>query len=70
MSTPTMSPRTAAPKSGGARAAIKARTLRQDRWWLQPLIIAIGFAGFVVYATWAAFNHPIVAGAGHRIYFA
>src|SRR3954468_13809014 len=69
MSTPTMSPRTAAPKSG-ARAAIKARTLRQDRWWLQPLIIAIGFAGFVVYATWAAFNHPIVAGTGHRIYFA
>src|SRR5437764_831868 len=36
MSTPTMSPRTAAPKSGAR----------------------------------AAFNHPIVAGTGHRIYFA
>jgi hypothetical protein len=52
------------------RAAIGARTLRQDRWWLQPLVIAIGFAGFVVYATWAAFNHPIVAGTSHRIYYA
>ena len=52
------------------RADIEARTLRQDRWWLQPLIIALGFAAFVVYATWAAFNHPIVAGTGHRIYYA
>src|SRR4051794_4510412 len=48
------------------RADIEARTLRQDRWWLQPLIIAVGFAAFVVYATWAAFNHPIVAGPAHR----
>src|SRR5262249_15169140 len=28
------------------------------------------FAGFVVYATWAAFNHPIVAGTTHRLYYA
>ena len=58
------------------RAAIAARTLRVDRWWLQPLIIAIGFAAFVVYATWAAFNHPLVytqvAGnpTPHPIYYA
>lgn len=52
------------------RADIKARTLRQDRWWLQPLIIAVGFTAFVVYATWSAFNHPIVAGTTHRIYYA
>ena len=45
-----------------ARADIKARTLRQDRYWIQPLVIAVGFAAFVVYSTWAAFNHPIVAG--------
>ncbi len=38
-----------------ARADIKGRTLRQDRWWLQPLIIAIGFTAFIVYSTWAAF---------------
>jgi len=53
-----------------ARADIKARSLRQDRWWIQPLVIAIGFAGFVVYSTWAAFNHPIVAGTNHRIFYA
>jgi hypothetical protein len=52
------------------RADIKARTLRQDRWWLQPLIIAVGFSAFVVYSTWAAFNHPVVAGTHHRIFFA
>jgi len=52
------------------RAAIAARTLRQDRWWLQPLVIAIGFSAFVVYSTWAAFNHPIVAGTNHPIYYA
>jgi hypothetical protein len=56
--------------SSGARADIKARTLRQDRWWLQPLIIFIGFGAFVIYATWAAFNHPVVAGTTHRIYYA
>jgi hypothetical protein len=74
MSTGTVSPGTAAQPSGEpsgrARADIKARTLRQDRWWLQPLIIFIGFSAFVVYSTWAAFNHPIVAGTNHRIYFA
>jgi hypothetical protein len=53
-----------------ARADIEARSLRQDRWWIQPLVIAIGFAGFVVYSTWAAFNHPIVAGTNHRIFYA
>ena len=44
------------------RAAIRERTLRQDRWWLQPLIIAIGFTAFVVYSTWAAFaDHDFFA---------
>ena len=52
------------------RAAIAARTLRQDRWWLQPLVIAIGFGAFVVYSTWAAFNHPVVSGTNHPIYYA
>jgi hypothetical protein len=65
-----VSPGTASDTSGRPRADIKARTLRQDRWWLQPLIIFIGFSAFVVYSTWAAFNHPIVAGTGHRIYYA
>jgi hypothetical protein len=45
-----------------ARADIEARTLRQDRWWLQPLIIFIGFTAFIVYSTWAAFaDHDFFA---------
>src|SRR5439155_11699396 len=70
MSTGTVSPGTAAPSGGRPRADISARTLRQDRWWLQPLIIFIGFSAFIVYSTWAAFNHPIVAGTSHRIFYA
>ena len=34
-------------------------TKRKDLWWLEPLLYVIGLGGFVVYATWAAFqgNH-------------
>src|SRR5580692_5079116 len=51
------------------RAAISEKTLRTDRWWIQPIITAIGFTAFVVYSTWAAFNHPIAAHTGQPIYF-
>jgi hypothetical protein len=37
------------------RARIGARTLRRDRWWLQPLVTVTVLAGFVVYGTWVAF---------------
>lgn len=37
------------------RAQIPERTLRQDRWWLYPLVTFVVFAAFVVYATWRAF---------------
>jgi hypothetical protein len=37
------------------RARIDARTLRQDRWWLQPLATFVVFSGFVVFATIRAF---------------
>ena len=30
------------PGGGGARAAISARTLRTDRWWLAPLSFLYG----------------------------
>jgi hypothetical protein len=35
------------------------RTARRDAWWVQPLATFLGLAGFIVYATWAAFqgNH-------------
>jgi hypothetical protein len=32
-------------------------TLRRDAWWLQPLVVFLILGGFVVYATWAAFQN-------------
>ena len=31
-------------------------THRSDRWWFEPLWTGLGFAAFVVYSTWAAFQ--------------
>jgi len=47
------SARPAAGQPGGSRprAKIAARTLRTDRWWLQPLVTAVVFGTFVVYTT-------------------
>ena len=55
-----------------SRAAISEKTLRTDRWWIAPLVTAIVFSVFVIYATWAAFNHPMVYGNGapHRLFYA
>jgi hypothetical protein len=35
------------------------QTTRPDAWWVQPLFVFLGFAAFIVYSTWAAFqgNH-------------
>ncbi|MEU8550585.1 hypothetical protein [Streptomyces roseoverticillatus] len=47
------------PAQGGvhhpSRAAIPARHLRADRWWLAPAVTAAGLFAFVVYSTWRAF---------------
>ena len=40
---------------GGYRTGF-ASTFRRDRWWVEPLWTGVGFALFVVYATWAAFQ--------------
>jgi len=37
------------------RAKISARTLRVDRWWVQPTITVVVLGAFVIYATWRAF---------------
>jgi hypothetical protein len=29
-------------------------TARQDKWWIQPLVVFMVLSGFIVYATWAA----------------
>lgn len=59
--------------AGSARAAAPAglgATDRRDAWWLHPLAIGIGLAGFIVYATWAAFQGEdylyTVGGAHYR----
>ncbi|MEV4431752.1 hypothetical protein [Streptomyces sp. NPDC049555] len=38
-----------------SRAAIAARHLRRDRWWLTPAATAAGLLAFVAYSTWRAF---------------
>ncbi|MGV9412282.1 hypothetical protein ACWDOP_20395 [Nocardia sp. NPDC003693] len=38
-----------------SRAAIAARTLRTDRWWLPPLLTVLGLSAFIIYATVRAF---------------
>jgi len=42
--------------TGPGRAAISDRTLRNDRWWLPPLVTFLVFGGFVLYASWRAFQ--------------
>jgi len=36
-------------------------TMRRDAWWVQPLVVFIVLAGFLVYATWAAFQNRYYA---------
>ena len=38
------------------RAKIAARTLRTDRWWLQPTVTFGVLISFVIYASWRAFE--------------
>ena len=45
-------------------------TKRTDRWWVQPLLVLLGFSAFIVYSTWAAFqgNHFwLEAGGAHYL---
>ena len=37
--------------TGAGRAAIAARTLRTDRWWIPPLVTAAGLIAWIAYAT-------------------
>src|SRR5688500_3394734 len=32
-------------------------TMRRDAWWIQPAIVFLILSGFLVYATWAAFQN-------------
>ena len=44
-------------RTDATRVRITARTLRRDRWWLQPALTDVGLLGFVIYSTWAAFQN-------------
>jgi hypothetical protein len=48
---------------GPQRAEVKAKTLRQDNWWVAPLTTFVVFMAFVIYSTWRAFS-------GHNFYSA
>jgi hypothetical protein len=51
--TSTLPPGTAA----GGRATITERTLRTDRWWLQPLLTVAALVLFIAYSTARAFEN-------------
>ena len=42
---------------GGTRGGPDVPTLRQDRWWLQPVVTVSVLTAFVIYSTWAAFQN-------------
>jgi hypothetical protein len=48
--------RTSSPEAGAGRAAIAARTLRTDRWWIPPLSTAVGLLAWIAYATVRVFQ--------------
>jgi len=50
-----MSPNGAAQVQASPMAG--AKTLRRDAWWVEPLLTVLALGGFVVYATWAAFQN-------------
>jgi len=33
------------------------QTARKDTWWLEPLLVFLGFAAFIVYSTWAGMQN-------------
>ena len=53
---------------GGARGGPDESTLRQDRWWLQPVVTVSILTAFVIYSTWAAFQNKnyFVGASFHR----
>ena len=44
-------------------------TTRPDVWWLQPLVVFLGFSAFIVYSTWAAFQGIHDIQTGHPSYW-
>ena len=56
MTVATLRTTTSSPEAGDGRAAIAARTLRTDRWWIPPLATAVGLLAWIAYATVRVFQ--------------
>lgn len=52
-----MSINTSSAATHGARAHVAVRTVRRDRWSLQPVLTEVGLLALVAYSTWAAFQN-------------
>jgi len=59
---------TVTPVQLGVRGGPSVRTLRTDRWWVQPTITVVLLTAFVAYTTWAVFVNKdyYVGAAAHR----
>ncbi len=53
---------------GGARGGPDKPTIREDRWWVAPVVTVSVLSAFVIYSTWAAFvnRNYFVGAAMHR----
>ena len=62
--TTTVEGATGTPVAIGTRGGPDKPTLRQDGWWVEPVVTVVILTAFVVYSTWAAFiNKDYYAGA-------
>jgi hypothetical protein len=55
---------------GGRRGGPEQPTLRQDRWWVKPVVTVSVLSAFIVYSTWAAFqnaNYYVGANVGRDL---
>src|ERR1051326_3481367 len=54
-------------KNGGLGRASFGQTMRKDNWWVEPLLIFLGYAAFLVYANWRVLENRFyeVPGTGY-----
>ncbi|MGI9519178.1 MAG: hypothetical protein ACR2NP_19155, partial [Pirellulaceae bacterium] len=69
--------------TSGLRQRSWGETFRRDNWWVIPLVVFLVLSGFIVYATWAAFQNahyeygnylspfysPVLWGDSHHAWF-
>ncbi len=69
--------------TSGLRQRSWGETYRRDNWWVVPLVVFLALSGFIIYATWAAFQNahyeyrnylspfysPVLWGDSHHAWF-